>query len=436
MHETRLHVASSRVEAGIQKILRTEETEHMKKFIYLSLALVVVFGIAVYLKFSGTNAHAAAESTSIRPVAVAVAKQQSLENTVTLSGEFRPFQVVDVHAKVAGYIKKISVDVGDKVRTGQVMAVLEVPELSAQILGAEASVKRSQDAIRRAQSDMARAKSGHAATHLAYSRLKQASDARPGLIAEQELDDALAKDQEAEAQVESEAAALSEANNQLSIAQAERGQLAAMESYTNITAPFDAVVTKRYADTGSLIQAGTSSNTQAMPVVQLAEWSKLRLVVPVPESAVSDIHLGTIVQVKVPDLKRTFDGKVARFADALSDETRTMHTEIDVENKNGALVEGMYAETSVVLQHKDDALAIPTEAIARNGSKATVLLVDSQDRIEEREVTIGAEGNNRVEITSGLKPNDRVVIGNRSEFRTGDRVQPQSADIPDTGAQL
>jgi len=395
-----------------------------------------VLGTVVYLRFSETDAHAAPAAASVRVAAVAIAREEPIVDTVTLSGEFRPFQVVDVHAKVAGYIRKIYVDVGDKVKAGQVMAVLEVPELSAQILGAEASVKRSEDAIRRAQSEMVRAKSSHAATHLAYSRLKQASDARPGLIAEQELDDALAKDQESEAQVESEAAALSEANNQLSIAQAERKQLAAMESYTQITAPFDAVVTKRYADTGSLIQSGTASNTQAMPVVQLAEWSKLRLVVPVPESAVSSIHLGTIVKVKVPDLNRAFEGKVARFADALSDETRTMHTEIDVDNKSGALVEGMYAETSVVLQHKDDALAIPTQAIARNGSKATVLIVDAQNRIEEREVTIGEEGNNRVEVTSGLKPDDRVVLGSRSEFRTGDRVQPKPVDTSEGGAQL
>jgi RND family efflux transporter MFP subunit len=167
--------------------------------------------------------------------------------------------------------------------------------------------------------------------------------------------------------------------------------------------------------------------------VQLAEWTKLRLVLPVPESVVSDIHLGTIVQVKVPDLKRTFQGKVARFADALSDETRTMHTEIDVDNKSGALVEGMYAETSIVLQHRDSALAIPMQAIARNGSKATVLLVDAQDRIQEREITIGEEGSNEVEVTSGLQADDRVVIGNRSEFRPGDRVEPKPAD--DAGAQ-
>ena len=183
-------------------------------------------------------------------------------------------------------------DVGDKVKAGQVIAILEVPELSAQVQGAEAAIKRSRDAIRRAQSEVEKAKSAHAAAHFAYTRLKQASEARPGLIAEQELDDSMAKDKEAEAQVDSATAAMSEARNQLSIAQAERGQLSAMDAYTHITAPFAGVVTKRYADTGSLIQAGTASNTQAMPLVQLAEYSKLRLVVPVPESAVPSIQPG------------------------------------------------------------------------------------------------------------------------------------------------
>ena len=164
---------------------------------------------------------------------------------------------------------------------------------------------------------MQRAESSHAANHFAYTRLKQASASRPGLIAEQELDDAFAKDKESEAQVASAKAALSEAQSELAVSQASDQQLAAMKAYTHITAPFAGVITKRYADTGALIQAGTSSNTQAMPVVQLAEWSRLRLVVPVPESAVPEIHLGSVVQVRVGALNRAFQGRVARFADAL-----------------------------------------------------------------------------------------------------------------------
>jgi len=386
---------------------------------------VVVIAL-VYLKAAEKNAKAAAPKLdSLPPVAVVLAKRAPLVNSLTLSGAFRPYQVVDVHAKVAGYIHQIFVDVGDKVKEGQVLAILEVPELTAQILGAEATIKRSQDAIRRAQSEVERAESSHEANHFAYIRLKQASAARPGLIAEQELEDALAKDKESEAQVDSAKAALSEAQNELSVSEASNKQLAAMEAYTHITAPFAGVITKRYADTGALIQAGTSSSTQAMPVVQLAEWSRLRLVVPVPESAVPQIHLGSAVAVQVGALHRSFQGKVARFADDLDQQTRTMDTEIDVENRNGTLVDGMYAETTLTLSQRNNALTVPVQAVQREGNGASVLMVTRDGRIQPREVKLGEEGNDRVEILSGLADGDEVVVGNRSQFQAGEKVQPK-----------
>ena len=410
--------------------------QYQRKHIFILLGALLAC-VAASMAFFGRRAKASLGEDSSSPVAaVALVARTPLEQSVTLSGEFRPFQVVDVHAKVAGYIRSIFVDVGDKVKESQVMAILEVPELAAQVQAAEASIKRSQDAIRRSQSEVERAKSAHAASHFAYTRLKQASEARPGLIAEQELDDAMAKDKEAEAQVDATVAAHSEAENQLSIAQAERQQLAAMQAYTRITAPFAGVVTKRYADTGSLIQAGTASNTQAMPVVQLAQYSKLRLVVPVPESAVPSIHLGTIVQVKVQALGRTFEGRVARFADALNNETRTMHTEIDVANSDGTLVEGMYAETKLLLNRKNSVLTVPVQAVQRNGSHASVLLVDAEGRVQEREVELGEEGSERVEVRSGVAENDRVIIGNRGEYRTGEKVQPKQIQLDNPEAEL
>ena len=397
---------------------------NLRYVVFSGLALAV--GLAIFLRVSPKSAKAeSTEGPPLRPVAVALVQRRPIVNSLTLSGAFRPYQEVDVHAKVAGYIRQIFVDVGDKVKQGQVLAVLEVPELRAQILGAQATIQRSQDSIRRAQSEVERAESTHAAAHFAYTRLKQASEARAGLIAEQELDDALAKDKETEAQVDSAKASLAEAQSQLSISDASGKQLAAMEAYTQITAPFDGVITKRYADTGSLIQAGTASNTQAMPVVRLAEWSKLRLVVPVPESVVSQIHLGSTVQVRVAALNRTFNGQVARFADALDQETRTMQTEIDVQNRDGSLVDGMYAEITLTLNEKAGALTVPTQTVQREGSRASVLLVDRDNRIEERQVKLGQEGNDLVEILSGLLEQDRVVIGNRSEFRPGEKVQPK-----------
>ena len=369
--------------------------------------------------------------------AVARAERHGVGNTLTIAGEFKPFQDVDVHAKVAGYIKVIHVDVGDHVRAGQTLAILEIPELAAQLAGADASVRRSKEEIRRAEGDLARAQSAHSAAHSAYTRLKQAAEARAGLVAQQEIDDSQAKDLEAEAQVSGSSAALSAAQQQLQVAEASQKQYAALSDYSRIVAPFSGVVTARYADTGALIAAGTSSSTQSMPVVRLAEISKLRLVLPIPESVAAQIHLGDPVEARVQALNQDFVSKVSRFADSLDRQTRTMETQIDFDNRDGRLIPGMYAETRLSLREKKDALTIPLEAVTRNGDDATVFSVNSQNIIEERHVKLGLEDSVRVEVLSGLTDKDRVVIGNRSQFRDGQKIQPKdvTADTSKTGGK-
>jgi RND family efflux transporter MFP subunit len=407
--------------------LETREDSLKRKHLLIvgGAVLLVIAAVSTFTVRAKNQPDAPAPSPLLRPVAVARVQRAPISQTLVLSGEFKPFQQVDVHAKVAGYIRHIYVDVGDKVKRGQTLAILEVPELSAQLLAADAAVRRAKDSIRRAQNEVARDKSSHQASHLDHNRLKQASLERPGLIAQQELDDALAKDQSAEAQVDAAEASLSESKNELGIAQADQKRLQAMADYTRIISPFDGVVTKRYADTGALVQAGTASSTQAMPVVTIAEYEKLRLVLPVPEDAVPAVHLGSLVDVNVLALHRHFVGKVARFADALDLQTRTMHTEVDVDNPKGTLVEGMYADVSLVLHELKGALTVPIQAVTRNGNLSTVLLVDPHDRIEPRQVQLGMEGPNRVEVVSGLNSSDRVVIGNPSDFHPGEKVQPK-----------
>jgi RND family efflux transporter MFP subunit len=359
------------------------------------------------------------------PAAVTRVERWSFDNTLTIAGEFKPFQDVDVHAKVAGYIRKMYVDVGDRVKEGQTLAVLEIPELAAQLAGADAAVRHAREEIRRAQSDVERAQSTHAAAHSAYARLKQAADSRAGLVAQQEVDDSQAKDLETEAQVASARAALSAAQQQLEVAQANQQQFTALSNYTRMVAPFAGVITNRYADTGALIQAGTSSSTQAVPVVRLAQTSKLRLVLAIPESVAAQIHLGDPVNVRVQALETDIEGKVSRFADSLDRQTRTMETEIDFDNRDGHLIPGMYAETRLSLREKKNALTIPLETVTRNGNDATVLAVTPQNIVEERHVRLGLEDERRVEIVSGLTDGDRVIIGNRSEFHNGQKIQPK-----------
>lgn len=405
-----------------------------KRIHLLILAVVTAAGLAALFPLLGRKAKANQSADATAPIAAVVSvERKPISNALTLSGDFRPFQEVDVHAKIPGYIRNMYADVGDHVKAGQILAVLEVPELNAQLQGADAASQRAKHAISRAKGDLDRAQSLHAATHLDYTRLKQASVTRPGLIAEQELDDALAKDKEGEAQVAAADAGLSEAQSQYDEAVAEQKRYGAMSDYTRIVAPFNGVVTKRYVDTGALVQAGTNSNTQALPVVRVAETDVFRLTLPVPESAVPSIRLGSIVTVHVAALNRDFDGKVSRFADSINQDTRTMHTEVDVQNKNATLVEGMYAEVNLTLSKKDSVLAVPVQAVTRNGDEASVLVVTPEDRIEERHVRLGLEGANQVEIISGLAPNERVVVGSRAEFRPGDLVAPKLVTEPKEG---
>ena len=399
-----------------------------KKWIWVAAAILLI-GIVAWRSIGhrSRDADDPAHPVSGDAVVAAVARPQRgpIENKLTISGEFKPFQDVDVHAKVAGYIKKIYVDVGDHVKQGQTLAVLEVPELAAQLTGADAQVRRSKEEIRRAQGDVQRAQSAHAAAHSMYARLKQASEQQKGLVAQQEVDDAQAKDLEGEAQVSSAQAALSAAQQQLEMADANQKQYGALSDYMRIVAPFTGVVTMRYADTGSLVAAGTSSSTQAIPVVRIAEISKLRLVLAIPESIAGQIHLGDPVKVRVQALNSDITGKVSRFANSLDLQTRTMETEIDFDNRSGKLIPGMFTETQLVLAQKPNALSVPMEAVAQNGSEATVLIVTAQDTIQERKVTVGIQGKSRIEVVSGLNESDRVVIGNRSQYHDGEKVQPK-----------
>ena len=174
-----------------------------------------------------------------------------------------------------------------------------------------------------------------------------------------------------------------------------------------------------------MIQAGTSSQTQAMPLVRLSQNSRLRLVIPVPESAVSRIRVGAPVDLNVQSLHRTFTGAVARFSSRLDAETRTMHVEVDVPNPSLELVPGMYADASIVLNEAKQVLVAPVESIDRTQKTPTVLVVTTDHRLEPRDVTLGLEAGDRVEIAAGVSADDLLVVGNRSQLKTGSIVSPR-----------
>jgi RND family efflux transporter MFP subunit len=399
------------------------------------IALILAAGLALPLlagviACNSRGRNAQADAAEIPSATVAAVKRGSIVHTLNLAGQFQPYQVIDVHAKVSGYIRRIYVDIGDKVRQGQLLAVLEVPELSAQLKGTVAEVASRKDEIARAQQEVLRAQSEHASLHANYTRLKQASASQPGLIAEQELDDAQSKDLASEAQIDAAKSALSAARQNFDVAGADNERVSALADYTRVVAPIDGVIIWRYADTGALIQAGTASDVQSLPVVKLSQSSLLRLRIPVPEDAVEFIHVGAQVNVQVDAIHRTLVGKVVRFTRDISLATRTMQTEIDVENKDLSLTPGMYANTTIELERRDHVLTIPVQAVINNGNQSSALIVDSRNHVQTRNLTLGLQGSNLVEVKSGLAEGDRVITGGQSNYQVGETVKPRLQQLP------
>jgi RND family efflux transporter MFP subunit len=369
----------------------------------------------------------AANPAEAPTVAVAKATIEDLSRGLVLTAEFKPYQEVDLMAKVAGYVKQINVDVGDRVTEGQVLAILEIPEMVDDRARAQAALDRSRAEVTRAQDQIQQAQSAHDIAHLTFTRLSDVSRQKPGLIAQQEIDDAHGKDLVAEAQVSGARSNLAAAQEQVHVNEAELQRIKTLFDYTSVTAPFAGVVTKRYADKGSMIQAGTSSSSQAMPLVRLSQNSLLRLILPVPESAVPTVHLGQQVDVRVPTLKRSFPGKVERFADKLSMATRTMDTEVDVTNPSLVIIPGMYAEVDLNLDSRHGVLVVPVPAVDVGSDESTgqVSVVTPENHIEIRKVQLGLQTSTRVEIRSGLKEGDLVVVGSRSGLQAGQEVKPK-----------
>lgn len=382
---------------------------------------------ATWLVVSGCKSDeakaSASKETAVR-AAVATVKRGPVEKSLTVAGEFVPFQEVELHAKVAGFIRHINVDIGDRVRAGQVLATLEVPELNAQVSGAEAGVRHSQEEIGLAKSEVIRAEANHAALHMAADRLRQAAAARPGMIAQQELDDAEAKDRASEAQVAVAKSTVAAQEQQMDVAKAERMHYASLADYSKITAPFDGIVTWRYADTGALIQAGTS-NAGSMPVVKVAEVSKLRLRIPVPESLAGYVRDGDMADVRVQATGDHFTGNVVRTTGALDRATRSLQVEVDVPNPKGKLTPGMYADVTLGIGGNPDALTVPVEALDQGTEGASVLVVDTNNKVERRTVRPGLQTPNAVQILDGLHEGERVIVGNLASFVPGQHVDPR-----------
>lgn len=321
--------------------------------------------------------------TAAPPLAVQVVNAQrgSITRFVTLPGEIKPYQEATLYAKVAGYLKTIDVDKGDQVKEGQLLAVLEVPELLADRAKYAAEVEVAQ---------------------IDYQRLRESQIKAPDLVVPQTVDDA---------------------RGRLEIARANLERTDALLGYAKITAPFSGIITRRLVDPGAFIPAATSgSPAQNAALVTLSDFNRVRLQVAVPETEASLVQVNQPIQLSVEGLpNKTFEGKVTRFAYALDEATKTMLTEIELANPTLELRPGMYAQVKIGLEHKDNALLIPIGALLTEKAGASVFLI-ADNRAKKTRVQTGFNDGKNVEIVSGLEPGQRVILLGKQAANDGQPV--------------
>jgi len=360
--------------------------------------------------------------------------RKNLSNEIEIASEFRPFQEIDVHAKESGYVKQLNIDWGTHVKTGQLMAVLEIPELEEEVEHDKAAEQRSEQDLERAKEELTRANSAYQVAHLTATRMAGVQKTNPGLVAQEEIDVAEGKDQEASAEVSASRDAIAAAQQELAAAKATLQKDQALYGYARITAPFDGVVTELDAYTGALLPAGTSTSQNGLALCHLSQNDLLRLVIPVPETVVPDVHLGEPVQVRVTALGRKFQGRVTRFSDQIDMQTRTMHTEVQVPNPNYEIVPGMYAYVELPVKTAAQALSVPIQAVQTTGDgKGTVLVANKQNEVESRTVMLGIETADDFQVLSGLQEGEMVIFGEQSRYRPGEMVRPEVVSAASIG---
>jgi RND family efflux transporter MFP subunit len=347
------------------------------------------------------------------------AVRMDMQNSVTLTAELAPFYEVDVMAKEAGYIHHMLVDIGDHVKAGQLICVLEIPELQADLERAKADVQTASSQQLAAEENRKRAVAAASIAHLSYTRILDVSRREAGLVPLQEVDVAHSRDLEAEAQVASAEQSVQAATSGLQAAKSSVDHENALFAYTRIISPLNGVVTQRYASDGAMIQAGTSSSTQAMPVVHVAEDDVLRLMLPVPEANVGLIHDGKAVNVTLPALHRSFTGKVTRFSDRVQASTRTMMAEVDLKNAHQDLIPGMYAQVQLPLADVPGATAVPVGAV----DAGKVYVVDTAGIVHIRTIAAGIQTPQFVQALSGVEPGDALILGSHAGIEDGQKVQ-------------
>jgi RND family efflux transporter MFP subunit len=371
-----------------------------------AVVLVCGFLMVYFLKASGENRlqeTSKAESWLKQAVNVMTIQSPGATRPLTLPGETAAWYESTLYARVTGYVGKWFVDIGDRVRKGQVLAIIETPELDADLAAARAELTAAQAQI----------KVRAAEAEFAKSTNERWRDSPKGVVSEQERESK-------RSDYDSAAARLNAAHAQVELDKARVERYTALQQFKQVTAPFDGTVTERRIDIGNLVTAGSTSNTL---LYRLSQETPLRVFVDVPQSVSGDLlKPGVAVQIRASSLPGvTITAEVARTANAINPQSRTLRIEVDIPNADRTLVPGTYVDVSFALKGTNR-IQVPAAALVFRASGPQVAVVDNAGRVNFRKVAISRDDGNMVEVESGLAPGERVALNISSRIGDGDIV--------------
>lgn len=370
----------------------------------ISLALVGIALAVGTLPRLAAHAAVAKQTAALSEPTVAVVApvRAPAQQPLVLPGDVQPYQEADVYARTSGYLRRWYADIGTHVESGQRLADIDAPEVDAQLA--------------QARSDAATAAANYDIAKVTASRWQ----------------DLLKNDAVSRQSSEESVSTMKARQAMLGAARANVDRLAQLQSFQQIQAPFAGVVTARNVDTGALIDAGGGGHP--VPLFRLAETDRLRVFVNVPQDQAMDVAPGSTAHLRVPQLpERVFAGTVARTSGAIDAASRTLRVEIDVDNPDGALLPGAYAEVTLPLIAAHPGLSLPANALLFRPAGVQVATVDPRGVVQLRTVTLGRDFGTRVEIRDGLRGDERVVLNPGDAIDAGQRVR--LASIPPADAK-
>jgi RND family efflux transporter MFP subunit len=380
-------------------------------------AALLVFCFVVVIVVHYLHAHSVAKAgetaySTPPPVDIVIAQPAKLGQDLVLPGETAAWYETMIYARVNGYVAKWLVDIGDHVKKGQLLATIETPELDAELQAARAQLKESE-----AQVDARKAEAAFSKTTNERWR-----DSPKGVVSEQERESK-------KADYESSEARLYSADAQVNMDKSKVDQYTALTEFKQVKAPFDGTITERKIDIGNLVTAGSGSATT--PLYRMAQTDPLRIFVDVPQSASGELtNAGVPAEIRATGaVGGVFEGKIARSAESINAQARTMRVEVDMPNANRALVPGMYVTIAFRLPPRG-LVEVPAAALIFRASGTQVAQVDANGKIRFADVVIARDNGSLVELASGVQPGDKLVLNISSQIAQGQTV---TVDEPDAG---